>query len=312
MAKGRFTQGVVVLFDQVPSLDELEAALSRWEGLARVREPSDPESWPFGGPSLVLPLRPEVNGRVIVDLVTRRWPDGMGDPTREVTVFGAWALGHFGPLAFPGNLERAAQHAWSCPEAAGPAARHEAFVRVRVTYVGGPRDPVLPEEYDPAAELLFIDEVALALSGVPGALAYFNPNGESLLTPAELEARSAFARERGLLPLDVWSNIRLLRWSEEWLVMDTVGLGQLDRCDLEACFLAERYECGEVDRFLRNASGYVIQRGEVIRTDETIDGPGGIRWDAFALEESLTPPPRRVLRFFPADGSERPAQLLPG
>lgn len=312
VAKGMFTQGVVVLFEEAPSLDQVESALSRWEILKRLPETQDSESWPFGGPSVVLPMRPEVNGRVVVDVVARPWPDSMGDPKENAMVFGAWSMGHFGPLAFPGNLERASQHTWSCPGAAELAARHTAFARIRVTYVGGDDDPVMPEDYDPIPELLLTDDVALALVSCPGALVYFNPNGESLLSPSEVRERSDFARQHEQLPIDVWSNIRLLRLNEEWMVMDTVGLGQLDRCDIEACFPDARFDCGEVDRFLRNASLYLIHNGEVIQTGETMDGPGGIRWDALVLEEGIMTPPRRVLRFLPQDGSERPPQLFPG
>ncbi|MDJ0847938.1 MAG: hypothetical protein QNK04_06055 [Myxococcota bacterium] len=36
----------------------------------------------------------------------------MGDPQREPLLMGAWSMGHFGPFAYPGGLERAAQQCW--------------------------------------------------------------------------------------------------------------------------------------------------------------------------------------------------------
>jgi hypothetical protein len=37
----------------------------------------------------------------------------MGDPKLDPMTFGAWSMGHFGPLAYPGGLGGARQHAWS-------------------------------------------------------------------------------------------------------------------------------------------------------------------------------------------------------
>ena len=124
MAKGQNSQGVVVLFDPAPTLEQLEAALADHGVLGRIPGGDGPDGWVFSGPALALPFRPEVNGKVLVDVVDRPWPDGMGDPEDGFMLFGAWSLGHFGPLTFPGNLERAAQHTWTCPEARELAARH--------------------------------------------------------------------------------------------------------------------------------------------------------------------------------------------
>ncbi len=42
-----------------------------------------------------------------------------------------------------------------------------------------------------------------------------------------------------------------------------------------------------------------------------MDGPGGVRWQGFAVEESLAQRPRSVLRWFPLDGSKAPPTLAP-
>src|SRR5262245_43827540 len=176
MAKGFFTQGVVVFFDRAPSLDELAEALAPREIAKRLEEA---RTWEFGGPSLLIPFRPEVNGYVSVDVVARRWPDSMGDPNDGTMVFGAWSMGHFGPYAYPHGLARASKQAWHWPDAEATARRHTAFVRVRSSYVfGGRKDaPVMPESYSAMPELLFATELAEAILSVPGALCYFNPNG---------------------------------------------------------------------------------------------------------------------------------------
>lgn len=309
MPKGFYTAGVVILFERAPELAALERALGRWTPSRRIPgEKKEPDAWVFGGPTLVYPLDEDGPGRVVVDTVDRPWPDDMGDPKRDPMVFGGWTMGHFGPLTFPGNLRRAAEHSWTCPEAKELPAKHRAFVRIRVTHVAGDDDPVIPAGYDPLPELRRTDEMALAIVGLPGALAYFNPNGEVLLTPAALRERDAYDREHELLPLDIWSNIRMFRFDAEWMVMDTVGLGQLDRYDIEVCF-SDSLQPGDVDRFLRNVSLYIVQRGEVVKSGETLDVGGGASWGATVFDDGLAEPPRRVLRLIPLDGRTPPEAL---
>jgi hypothetical protein len=306
--KGFFTQGASVLLSAPITLDELEPLLADFEIVRR----SDPEpDADFGGPSLLLAFRPEVRGYLAVDLQDRVWPDHMGD-ANETTLFGAWSTGHFGPLAYPGNLRRAVANSWGWREAGDVVTRHRAFVRLRLSYAYGAEkdDLVIPTDCDPRAELDFVTRVCSAILRHPSALAYFNPNGEALRS-ADFVAKSlASHAERQLPPLDVWSNVRLMRADGGWLLMDTVGMGQLDRQDLEACFPEDTFEPGDVDVFLRNVSLYLLENGEVIKDLNTIDGPGGV-WRAHEVDEGLSDPPRRLLRFFPEDGSTPPAALRP-
>jgi Domain of unknown function (DUF4261) len=51
-----------------------------------------------------------------------------------------------------------------------------------------------------------------------------------------------------------------------------------------------------VDNFLRNVALYVLNNGEVINDGDTMEGPGGIRWQADRFENGPRDPPRRVLR----------------
>src|SRR5262245_19297910 len=112
MAKGFFTQGVCLLTDGNTSIDHVKSALQE-EELEILKEAPPQENWCFGGPALLIAFRSEVNGYASVDLVNHPWPDTMGDPKADPMTFGAWSMGYFGPLAFPGGLARAQQHAWS-------------------------------------------------------------------------------------------------------------------------------------------------------------------------------------------------------
>jgi len=307
--KGHFTQGVAVLLERPASLDEIESRLDSFHVVAR-REPA--EEWAMGGPTLLVEYRPQANGYLSVDVVDRPWPDHMGDPKQEPMVFGAWSMGHFGPFAFPGNLQRAAEHCWAWEPARTIADPHQAFLRIRASYVfgAGGDAPLFPKDYDPIAELRFVTDVAVALLELPGAICCFNPNGELLRGRDEMVAGLVHARANDVPPLDVWSNVRLFRLPGDWTMMDTVGMWQLDVPDHEACFPPDSYDCNEVDNFLRNAGFYVMQHGEVIEDGDTMDGPAGVRWQAKTMNEGLAPPPREIIRWLPCDGSDVPPQLL--
>jgi len=312
--KGRYTASACVLFERPVPLELVESALSEFNVVNRVPEITN---WVFGGPALTLAFRPEINGYVAVDTVDRPWPDHMGDPKTDGTLFGAWVMGHFGPFTFPDGLKRAAQHSWGWPEGKTIPQRHAAFVRIQASYVFGNVSgdtPIFPNGYDSLAELEFITRVALAILRLPGALCYFNPNGETLRNVSSLEESLAFAAERNIPPLDIYSNVRLFNVDDGWLLMDTVGNGQLgmpDLPDLEACMHRDKkYNLQGVDAFLRNTTLYVLRQGEVFRDGDTIDGPGNVRWRAWNRRRSLIDPPRRTIRFFPQDGTDPPEVLF--
>src|SRR6185369_4273960 len=124
----------------------------------------------FSGPAAVVPFRPEVNGYVAIDVVNQAWPDHMGDPKSDVTLFAAWSMGQFGPFTFPGGLQRAQQQSWGWRDSAEAVSSHRGFIRLRTSYVfGADKDsPILPTPYDPIAELHFLDRLSLSLLPEPG------------------------------------------------------------------------------------------------------------------------------------------------
>ena len=128
MAKGFFTQGVSILLDEPISLDEIESALPNFD--IRARHDAN-DLWALSGPSLIITYRPEINGYVSIDTVDECWPDDMGDPKQEKLIFGAWAMGHFGPYAYPGSLKRATEQCWAWEPGKTIPLRHKAFIRIR-------------------------------------------------------------------------------------------------------------------------------------------------------------------------------------
>src|SRR5687768_14157605 len=104
----------------------------------------------------------------------------------------------------------------------------------------------MPADYDPLPEIHFITKIGLALLKHPDALAYFNPNGEILADEKRLRQSLEYHEQNQLPPIDIWANIRLLNPNNGWMIMDTVGMEQLDRPDFEACFPSKAYDLGEV------------------------------------------------------------------
>lgn len=303
-------QGVAILFSEPVTLESLEPFLIAYS----TRRGGTEKRTSAGGPALVVEYRPEVNGCVLVDLEDRPWPDDMGDPKKDPELFMSWSMGQFGPYAFPGGLKRAADHWWANPKGQRIVPEHRAFVRIRISYIigAGPEAKVAPPDYDPGAELEFLNRVVIALMDHPKALLYFNPNGEVLRDRASFVAEVERHEEHSLPPLALWSNVRMFNFDEQWMLMDTVGMEQLDLPDLEACFPKGEFRGEAVDYFFRNCSLYLLQKGEVIKDKNTMDGPGDIRWQARVCEEPLAMPSRRVLRWFPTNVKGIPRKLLAG
>lgn len=317
MARGFFIQGAAVLLAEPLSLADLTRALRNLKPLAPREEPtSDP--WISAPRSVLVPFRPEANGYLLVEALDAAWPDGMGDPQTDPTLFGAWSLGAFGPFVFPQSLQRAQRMAaaFTWKEAPAAVARHRAFIRIKSSYVlgnVGSKAPICPEDYESLPECMFMLQLVAALMELPSALAYFNPNGEVLAGREELQHSLSFHARQLLPPLDMLANIRLFEapGAEGWRLMDTLGMEQLDVDDMEACYPFREISGGEVHSFLRNATDYVRESGPIIQHRDTMDGPGERVWRAYHAVESLAPRPRATIRWFPAD-LEMPEALLAG
>lgn len=309
MPKGFFSQGLCILLSEPVSLDRIAQALKDFEIAGR---PSGGDDELVDLPSVLISFRPDVDGQVLLSVVENRWPDEMGDPQEQPDVFVAWSLGQFGPLAYPGCLERATEQAWAWEDSRAATDQHTCFIRILSSYVIGVADddaPLLPEDYDAIDEMEFLTKLASALLTLPEALCYFNPGGEVLRDEDGLREGLNYAWCHHLPPLDMWTNVRLFRATDEWSLMDTVGNGQFDLPDVEAAYLADKYEATDVEGFLRNASLYMLKEGDVIEEDDTADGPGDIVWRAILCDDALTDPPRPTVRWFPDDGTEAPTEL---
>jgi len=326
LRKRFYTQATAILLREAVTLDAIEDLLAVF---TIVKRDEGSTIWPIAGPSLVVAYRPEVNGYVSVDIVAHPWPDRMGDPKTDLEVFAAWNMGHFGPGTWPGSLKRACQHSWGWPDGRSVPLQHGAFVRIRSSYTFGAPDvwtsvpedydavwaATRPTDYDPVHELAFVTRIAAALVRLPQTLCYFNPNGECVRDAVQLVDCMNDHASDGQLPLSVWSNVRLFTLQKAepaWNLMDTVGMGQLDALDHEAIFESIAYEPGEVDAFLRVMASYVVIDKPTINDGDTSDGPGNVRWQGFHVAEARVSPPRPVIRWFPQDRRQIPAELAKG
>jgi hypothetical protein len=295
MARGVFTQSTTVLFEKAPSIDEIALVLAAWKP---ARAKNAKQSWVAGRDQLVIRFDEKQNGTVAVDVIDAPWPDSMGDPKGDADLFGAWVLGAFGPLVFPGGLARAVQQAVVFPGAKEQVAKHRAFVRLRTSYVmgAGPDAKVLPSDWQTLAEIETLLAIAHRVLTVPRAIALFDPNGEVVLPREEVDASLEHAREKKIPPLDLITHVRLFKLpGDQGLLMDTVGMERFMLRDAEI-ILAGDLDPNDGAAFLRNISLHHLRRGSVIPAGNTTDGPDG-RYRATLLDQGAAPPPRAVVRF---------------
>jgi hypothetical protein len=193
---------------------------------------------------------------------------------------------------------------------------HRSCIRLRTTYGSDDEGPTLPDDYDPLAELDFVTRAARLLLGMPGAIGYFNPGGESLRDAQFLEDAIDYADKEGVPPLDIWINVRLFDAGQGWRLMDTVGNAQLSRPglelpDVEACLPPDgNDDPQDVDGFLRSVTLYLLEKGNVFQEGDTIGGPGDVAWVAHQRSHGLVVPPRPTIRFVPQAAKEIPANIL--
>ncbi len=308
--KGFYTQGLTVLFSDAPDLGVLRMSVER-EGF-RVVSVEDASDWiEMEGAAITVEWRPEANGQCLVDVVESPWPDDLGDPQESPQLFSAWTMGAFGPHAYPGALERARQ--FGCPpETADKVTPHSAFVRLRITYVfGAGKDaPIAPSDHEPLAELQWLFRLVLAVMDTPGALLYFNPNSEVLMTRDDLAAHLESSANAKVLPLMAIAKSRLFSVEEGWQMVDTVGMTQLGLPDHEIALPpGPSVPPDEAIRFAWNVALYLSESGSRIETGHTADGPGEQPWRAENREQSCFTPPRGVTHWTLDSAPVEPASL---
>jgi len=310
MSKGLFTQTLCVLLKKEVSLDEIAGALAPYHPKSQLETTDE---WEFSGPSLVLQV-PEIEiGYVVVDAVGRPWPDDMGFGDEESTLFQAWNAGQFGPFTFPGSLERASEQSWGWPDGESVPGRCVGFIRVRLGYAidddnDEGSDVELPQEFDPMTELESLTRICSRLLELPQAICYFNPCGEVLRDRETFQESESLCQEHEIPTIDLWSNVRLFKFDNQWAMMDTVGNSQLGLSDIEACFDSEHYEFNNIDQLLRMLSMYQVE-GEEFEDGEEIEDESGVTWRMSIHDDSLCDPPRSVIRILPNDGREVPEEL---
>jgi hypothetical protein len=300
--KGLFCQCVCVLTDGSTTITDVRAALQTG-GFHVVRDKAANERWEFGGESLVVAFKPEVNGAVVVDIMTRPWPDQMIDTPDGPFIFGGWAMSQFGPLTFPEGLKRACEQSWIWRDAASVAAKHQGVIRIRMTYAGGiaPDAEIMPRTRDAVAEMSFLTQLVIALGSARGATCYFNPGGEVLRDFDSLKRVHDACSQQWITPFLLWSNVRLYRLNQEYVLMETVGNEQLDIRDVEAVFPLAEYAPADVDIYLRNVTHYLQEQKPQLEDGQTIDGPddAGQSWAVHLPQDALVMPARRVVRLCP-------------
>lgn len=306
-----FTQSAYLLSIRPPSIDEIEHQLQKHFTIDGRTSAEAEASWAMGDAALMVRMDGVETGRVLIDVVASKWPDDLGAELGKGQLFNAWQAGAFGPNVFPGALTRAARQAWVWKQASGAARAHVGFVRLRVIHVA-PEGDEAPEQPDQTAELVALTAVARRVLQINGTLCWFSAAGESLRPPPQVYGAVAQHKSEGLLPLDLWTNVRVvgMKGDEEWTLMDTVGMAQLGLPDVEVCFPRVRFEMEVVDVFLRSVADYLAEAGDVLEDGHGIDGPGEINWTATRLDEGLASPPRAVVRLVPCDAGDPPAELL--
>ena len=309
MPKAVFTQTLVLLLDAPAAQGFIKDALACDELKER---PQSDEVWLTGRPSLSLPFRPQVNGCVAIDQFRGSWPDSMGNPNTDPETVEAWAKGYFGPGAYPNMFWEACRLFSDAGQDPSLAKKHAAFITVRSSYVmgGGDDAAYLPSGYEPISELAHLTRIASKLAVLREAICFFNPNGALIAKPSQMVAAVERCDREEAYPVELWCNVRQFKLGESapgWLLMDTVGMGQLDATDHEACFAASAYKPSEVAGFLWTVVKSVVDQNPVIADGDATDGPGGVRWRAQSWTDSAVWPPRHVVRWLPDDGRFVPA-----
>jgi hypothetical protein len=300
-----FTQCACVLFEQAPKMEEVVRVLADWPVSGYRKQGSGEYDWALCGPGVVLDLRGE--GYAVVDVVDRPWPDDVQAALTTPALASAWRAGAFGPWSSPGGLARAVDQAGEGEN--GATARHGGFVRIRTAFAG--KGPPPKGRGGPTYDLMTITELATALMRLEGALAFFVPAGEALRDRKDLDEVARRKVGSAPPPVDLWSSVRAIALPPEdgksWLLLDVVGMTQLNLPDQEAIFAEGQEQPEAVEAMLRNACQRLLSGP--IPPGSTADDAKGRRWKASAAT-GIVAPPRPVLRWLPEESAHLPEATL--
>lgn len=300
MSQWVFTHGVAVLLAQPISLDEVATALADFE-LERIAV--DGAQGMPAGMALSLSHPPNRMGPVIVDILDTPWPISLERAASKPDRDSAAIAEQFGPSIFPGSLGRAMQLGRGPGLNESVVAGHQGVIRLRVGYPVEANEPAASRPLDELSLLASLCEDLLAL---PPAICYFNPVAEAVRSRDEVAESLDQAAEDQSPPLDLLSNIRLFKVDEQWSLMDTAGHQQFALPDLEALFRPEIYSFDDVFSLLRGMTIYLLEGKSPPPDRATLRGPHDVLWQVQELPSGLMVPPRRILRFRPADGAPLP------
>jgi hypothetical protein len=287
-----FLQTGVVLFDRSLSLDELAACFAELTPRRRIDKSNDAPYWLAGEGCLMFESDSGANGGVAVELFHRPWPDSMGSPETDPELFMAWSMRQFGLATFPFGLARAGA------QTDAPSSDHVAFVKLNLSYIFGADEDALvsPEDREVRAELARLSALAAPVLALPGAVAWFAPNGEVLTEPPAARSKLLLQAGGEHVP-ELWVCTRAYSAGKHWLV-ETVGVGTLGAkstpLDHQVLLPDLGLDGDVIIRFVQELSGAARFGSDQVPTEPVL-GPGG-RWTP-RLATSENPPPREVVRW---------------
>lgn len=303
-----YTHLVAILFSKLPDANQLRECFPGLTQQGRSSRDGKPEEFNMlQGDGFSVIWNAATGESAEIDIQAAHWPDDHGAASGDGPTIVASHMGALGPGAGAGGLERACQQAWYWKEAGAAVARHTAFVGIRMC--GGALEG--NAESSPAgAKLQWMVESAARIAQLPGAIAFFNPGAEVVRTPEELLEAQALAHGESRPAVETFLAMR--RWiNDGWDLFDVVGMGQFDLPDME--FATPQGTLLPSDCFpcLANLCLYLIEKGDIMQTGHTVDGPHGHRWKAMKCAKSVAPPERPVIRWWPESGPVPPASLNP-
>jgi hypothetical protein len=224
------------------------------------------------------------------------WPDDLTEPGVDPKTSITWHLGGYGNNMPLGALANATQGTLD-PDAEQTVPAHRAFIRIRARSFGHTeeqRNEAKPS-YDAKEEFLWLLALTEKLCSLPEVLAYFNPSGAVLMTPAFLRLHL----QDDPMPLLAIASPRITRVDDTWRLADLVGLSQLGLPDLEFAIPDNFIKPSAIVERLQDVGHYVASQSKQFQSGHTVDGPDDKVWRAQLRDSSCYYPYRPVVHFLP-------------